>query len=50
MWVLGQGVVVGVADGPDRGVDALFDQALGERDRDESARLSAVRVEGYLPA
>jgi hypothetical protein len=30
---LGQGVVVGVADGSNRGVDALVDQGLGERDR-----------------
>jgi hypothetical protein len=30
---LGQGVVVGVAYGPDRGVDSLVDEGLGERDR-----------------
>jgi hypothetical protein len=30
---LGQGVVVGVADGPDRGVDASVGEAMGEGDR-----------------
>ncbi len=29
---LGQRVVVGVAGSPDRGVDASFDESVGERD------------------
>jgi hypothetical protein len=38
---LGQGVVVGVAYGSDRGVDTLVDQGLGERDRGVLLRFKA---------
>ena len=44
---LGQGVVQGIADGPDRGVDAFVEESLGERHR---GVLGAGVVVGNQPA